>query len=78
MIGSNGVQTPFKYDLNYRNYILITEGSINLKLAPPKSKKYLYENADYENFEFSSPINPWNVQSMYRADFDKVKYSLST
>ena len=38
MIGSNGVQTPFKYDLNYRNYILITEGSINLKLAPPKSK----------------------------------------
>lgn len=73
MIGSNGVQTPFKYDLNYRNYILITEGSINLKLAPPKSKKYLYENADYENFEFSSPINPWNVQSMYRADFDKVK-----
>jgi hypothetical protein len=28
---------------------------------------------DYENFEFRSPINPWNVQSLYASDFDKVK-----
>jgi hypothetical protein len=33
----------------------------------------LYQEKDYENFEFISPINPWNVQSQYKADFDKIK-----
>jgi len=42
-------------------------------MAPPKSDKYLYPNYDYENFEFSSPVNPWNVQPNYVADFDKIK-----
>jgi len=66
-------QTPFRYELNYRNYLLVTEGSAKVKLAPPKSSKYLYTNNDYENFEFSSPINPWQVQPKYKADFDKIK-----
>jgi hypothetical protein len=29
--------------------------------------------ADYDNFEFRSPVNPWAVQPEYRADFDKLK-----
>jgi hypothetical protein len=29
--------------------------------------------ADYDNFEFRSPVNPWQIQSEYRADFDKIK-----
>ena len=73
IIANNGVQTPFKYELNYRNYILVTEGDIKLKLAPPKSSKYLYQEKDYDNFEFTSPINPWDIQSQYKADFDKIK-----
>ncbi len=71
--GSKDVRTPFRYDVNYRNYILVTEGSLKVKLAPPKSAKYLYEQKDYENFEFRSPINPWNVQQQYKPDFDKIK-----
>ena len=70
---SKGVRTNFKYDLNYRNYYFVTEGSIIVKLAPPKSSKYLYQIKDYENFEFRSPVNPWDIQKEYRADFDKVK-----
>ena len=70
---SEGVRTQFKYDLNYRNYYYVTEGTILVKLAPPKSSKYLYSIKDYENFEFRSPVNPWDVQKEYRADFDKVK-----
>jgi len=66
-------QTPFRYELNFRNYLLVTEGSAKVKLAPPKSSKYLYTINDYENFEFSSPINPWQVQAKYKADFDKIK-----
>jgi hypothetical protein len=33
----------------------------------------LYLNKDYENLEFRSPVNPWNPQPKFRADFDKVK-----
>lgn len=70
---SNETTTPLKYDINYRNYYMVTQGKIRVKLAPPKSKKYLYQINDYENFEFKSPINPWKVQNEYKPDFDKIK-----
>lgn len=73
IMGSEGLQTPFRYELNYRNFILVTQGEIKIKLAPPKSSKYLYEMKDYENLEFRSLIDPWNVQKQYKADFSKVK-----
>jgi hypothetical protein len=73
LMGSTDVETPFRYDLNYRNYYMVTQGSIKIKLSPPKSSKYLYPINDYENFEFKSPVNPWDPQTKYRADFDKIK-----
>jgi len=73
IMGSTGVETPFRYDLNYRNYYFVTQGIIKVKLSPPKSGRYLYPIMDYENFEFRSPINPWSPQSKYAADFDKIK-----
>ena len=73
LMGSSGVETPLRYEINYRNYFLVTQGSIKLKLFPPKSGRYLYLNKDYENLEFRSPVNPWNPQPKFRADFDKVK-----
>ena len=66
-------RTPFRYELNYRHYLLVTEGTIKVKLTQPKSSKYLYQQKDYENLEFSSPINPWKIQAQYKADFDKIK-----
>jgi len=73
MLASGQCKTPFRYEVNYRNYFLVTEGEVMLKLAPPKSSRYLSGVKDYENFEFRSPVNPWKVQPVYRADFDKVK-----
>lgn len=73
MTGSNNTITPFKYELNYRNFFLVTQGSIEVKMTPPKSSKYLYPAKDYELFEFKSPVNPWNVSPEYKADFDKIK-----
>ena len=73
VLASKQCKTPFRYEVNYRNYFLVTEGEVQLKLAPPKSTRYLSGVKDYENFEFRSPVNPWQVQPMYRADFDKVK-----
>jgi len=73
LTGSKGSSTPFRYDLNYRNYYLVTEGSVRLKIAPPKSTKYMYSVEDYDNFEFRTPINCWNVQEKYAKEFTKVK-----
>lgn len=73
MLGSSNTCTPFRYEINYRNFFLLTEGSAQIKLAPPQSVKYLYPNYDYENFEFRSPIDPWSPQAKYIADFDKIK-----
>jgi hypothetical protein len=73
LMGSNKTYTPFRYEINYRNYMLLTQGSAQIKLAPPHSVKYLYPIYDYENFEFRSPVNPWKPQPKYIADFDKIK-----
>jgi len=73
MTGSIGSKTPLRYNLNYRNFYYVTSGKINIKLIPPHSSKYLYPLKDYDNFEFRSPVNVWDVQQEYKADFDKVK-----
>jgi hypothetical protein len=73
MMGSNDMCTPFRYEINYRNYYLLTQGLAQIKMAPPHSSKYLYPNYDYENFEFRSPVNPWKPQPKYISDFDKIK-----
>jgi len=73
MMGSNNTCSPFRYEINYRNFLLLTQGSAQIKLAPPHSTKYLYPIYDYENFEFKSPVNPWSPQPKYSADFDKIK-----
>jgi hypothetical protein len=72
-MGSADVCTPFRYDVNYRNYYLITQGTAQVKLSPPSSKKYLHPKYDYENFEFTSPINVWNPQPKFALDYEKIK-----
>lgn len=71
--GSNGTSTPLRYDINYRNYYLVSEGTVRFKLSPPRSEKYLYIHKDYENLEFRSPLNVWNIQPQYRTNYDKIK-----
>ena len=73
MFGSENSKTPLRYNLNYRNYYYVTSGKVTLKLIPPHSSRYLYPVKDYDNFEFRSPVNIWDVQQEYKADFDKVK-----
>ena len=70
---SPGTETPLRYELNYRNYYLVTQGTIKIRLIAPHASKYLYPVTDYDNFEFRSPVNPWRIQAEYRADFDKIK-----
>ena len=73
LTASQHTETVLQYSVNYRNFYLVTHGSIKIKLIPPKSARYLYPVEDYENFEFRSPLNPWTIQRQYKADFDKMK-----
>ena len=73
LCGEVGVKTPLRYHLNYRNYYYVTSGEINIKLVPPNKTKYLYENKDYDNYEFSSPLDLWEIQDQYKNNFDKIK-----
>uniref|UniRef100_A0A6C0AXD4 Cupin-like domain-containing protein n=1 Tax=viral metagenome TaxID=1070528 RepID=A0A6C0AXD4_9ZZZZ len=73
LMGSKNSYTPFRYELSFRTFFYTLEGNITVKLCPPKNNKYLYEFSDYELFEFRSEINPWDVNSEYKDNFDKVK-----
>ena len=72
IFGSKDTETPFRYEINYRTYFLVTQGSVEIKMAPPKSIRYLHPEKDYENFEFRSLVNPWNPQPQYSSDFDTI------
>lgn len=71
--GSINSTTPLLHSVNYRNFFLVTQGDVTIKLIPPMYSKYLYAKTDYLNFEFRSPVDVWNVQETYKADYDKVK-----
>lgn len=72
---SKNVCTPLKYNNSYRNFFFVTQGHIKIKLIPPMYSKYLYEEKDYLNYLFTSPVNVWDIQSQpqYKNDFEKVK-----
>lgn len=74
LFGSIGSTTKLQYTNKYRNYFLVTDGTIHIKLAPPKNLRYLHVIKEYDNQEYYSPINPWNIEDKYKQDMDKVKF----
>ena len=59
MFGSNGASTPMRYHTEYRNFICVRSGKIQVKMTPWKSRKYLLPVSDYEHYEFRSPVDVW-------------------
>lgn len=74
ILGSKDVTTFLKYDIAYRNYFIVLDGNIEIKLTPPKSNRYLDCKKDYDNFEFHSELDPWNIQENLKDNFDKIKF----
>ena len=73
MSGSENTATPLRYNLNYRNFYLVNEGTVTVKLAPPKDHKYLYSVNDYDNFEFRSEVNVWDPAQEHKINMAKIK-----
>lgn len=61
MMGTPNAHTPFRYLLSYRNFFIVTEGSVQMKLSPPSTN--IEQHKDYVRFEFASPVNPWKLPS---------------
>tara|TARA_B100001287_G_C22647124_1_gene513318 strand:+ start:592 stop:1464 length:873 start_codon:yes stop_codon:yes gene_type:complete len=70
--GSKNSSTPLRYNLYYRNYLHVVNGSVKIKLAPPNSVKYLNEVKDFDNYEFRSDIDIWDIEN--NDTLNKVKF----
>ena len=74
IFGSEGANTRLSYEVNYRNYFIVTEGPVTLKLSPPKNSKYFRPVTDYELQEYYSNTNPWDPNKSDLANFSKAKF----
>ncbi len=72
--GSNDSIIPLRYNNYYRDYFIVVNGSITVKLTPPKNSKYLYKIVNYETGEYKSEINPWNPDEKHLSMYNKVKF----
>jgi len=74
MMGKLNTYTPFRYNCNYRNFFMVTDGSVRIKITNPSNSKYLLPEYDYENFEFKSQIDIWNPSNLHKSNFKKLKF----
>ena len=72
--GAKNTCTPIRYHNNERFILCVITGKITIKMTPWKSSKYLYQNKDYDMYEFWSPINVWKPQRKYFTEMDKLKF----
>lgn len=73
IFGSLNSYTKLRYNLNTRTIIFVPQGEIEITLIPPKDYKYLHVKKNYENFEFVSSIDIYNLKDIYQEDFNKIK-----
>jgi len=75
ILGSNYVKTPLRYELSCRNFFYVMGSEIFVKLYPPSDLDKLDIIPDYEELEFTSPINVWD-SSFNIQDSPPVEISL--
>jgi len=63
LMGSDQFTTRLQYKNQFRNYFLVTNGSITVKLCPPRNTKFLNELKKQETQEFYSTLNPWKEKT---------------
>ena len=74
IMGAKNNNTRLKYSINSRNLLYLSSGQIEVTLCPPKYYKNLHIKKNYETLEFYSQINIYNVEPIYKNDFNKIKF----
>ena len=77
LLGGINTSTKFKYDLNFRHFLYVSDGNINVTLSPPINSKNMELYKDYFNFEYISSINPYlKEDDMKMKSISKVSITL--
>jgi len=66
MRGSEGAVTPFKYDLYYRHFLYVSDGTVCVRVATPNTSEMLHMVKDSELFEFRAYDDPWKENTSFR------------
>ena len=66
MRGSKDAETPFRYDLYYRHFLYVAEGSVKVRITTPNTSDTINVIKDATIFEFRSAVNPWCVNTTFR------------
>ena len=64
LFGGENATTKLRYTDNFRNYFMVLQGEVTVKLAPPKSSKRLAEVNDYIYQDFYSMVDAWTTASV--------------
>jgi hypothetical protein len=60
LFGSTNYTTRLQYNTSCRNYFVVTQGTITVKLTPPRNTPFMKEIKKYDTQEFFSDLNPWS------------------
>jgi len=59
-----------KFHTDTSRFLIITGGFITIKMTPWNNRKHLEIKYDYENYEFWSPVDIWNNNSIKCLEFE--------
>ena len=76
LFGSKNAFTNTKYHISSFMFLYVEEGSISIKMIPPKFEKKLDFKYDSENFEYVSEYDLWNSKEIQTLDFDIKKQNI--
>ena len=74
IMGVQNNNTRLKYSISSRNILYLSSGQVEVTLCPPKYYKNLHVKKNYETLEFYSQINIYNVDNIYKNDYNKIKF----
>jgi hypothetical protein len=74
LFGGKDATTKVKYSDHCRNYFMVVDGEVEVKLAAPRNDRFLNTQKDYQNNEFYSLMNPWLSDQQFSQEFAKVKF----
>ena len=74
LFGSCNTVTPLRYHTDSRQFLCVTTGKIRVKMTSWKSSKFLHKHKDYENYEFWSPVHPYNPTSEFTSDLERTNF----
>jgi hypothetical protein len=60
--GSAGAFTPFRYHVNFRHFIVVSCGTVQVRVSSPKASGVLSTIHDYDTMESRTGLDPWAPQ----------------